>query len=111
MRAAILAVGTHVYFQLSSLDSTQVSQALDGGKSLGERLKNLPQRHCIVKSASDRWTEVEVPTVREAKVDYADLLNRSRLVRARVRAHIERDIAERQAGITRSTDEVLDAWE
>jgi len=111
MRAAILAVGTHAYFQLSSLDSAQVSQALDGGKSLAERLKNLPQRHCIVKSASDRWTEVEVPTVREAKVDYTDLLNRSRLTRGRVRAHIERDIAERQASISRSVDEVLDAWE
>jgi hypothetical protein len=111
MRAAILAVGTHVFFQLSSMDSAQVSQALDGGRSLGERLKNLPQRHCIVKSASDRWTEVEVPTVREAKVDYTDLLNRSRLTRGRARAHIERDIAERQAGINRSVDEVLDAWE
>ncbi len=111
MRSAILAVGTHVFFQLSSMDSTQVSQALDGGKSLAERLKNLPQRRCIVKSASDRWTEVEVPTVREAKVDYTDLLNRSRLTRGRVRAHIERDIAERQAGISRSADEVLHEWE
>jgi hypothetical protein len=111
MRSAILAVGTHVFFQLSSLDSAQVSQALDGGKSLAERLKNLPQRRCIVKSASDRWAEVEVPTVREAKVDYMDLLNRSRLTRGRVRAHIERDIAERQASISRSVDEVLDAWE
>jgi hypothetical protein len=64
-----------------------------------------------VKSGSDRWTEVEVPTVRDAKVDYSDLLNRSRLLRARLRTDIERDIAERQAGITRSTDEVLDAWE
>jgi hypothetical protein len=111
MRAAILAVGTHVFFQLSSMDSAQVSQALDGGKSLGERLKNLPQRRCIVKSASDRWTEVEIPTVREAKVDYTDLLNRSRFTRGRVRSQIERDIAERQAGITRSADEVLHEWE
>jgi hypothetical protein len=111
MRAAILAVGTHVFFQLSSMDSAQVSQALDGGKSLAERLKNLPQRRCIVKSASDRWTEIEVPTVREAKVDYTDLLNRSRLTRGRVRAHIERDIAERQASINRSVDEVLHEWD
>jgi hypothetical protein len=111
MRSAILAVGTHVFFQLSSMDSAQVSQALDGGKALAERLKNLPQRRCIVKSASDRWTEVEVPTVREAKVDYTDLLNRSRLTRGRVRAHIERDIAERQASITRSADKVLHEWE
>jgi hypothetical protein len=111
MRAAILAVGTHVFFQLSSMDSAQVSQALDGGKSLAERLKNLPQRRCIVKSASDRWTELEVPTVREAKVDYTDLLNRSRYTRGRVRAHIDRDIAKRQEGITRSADEVLHEWE
>jgi Helicase HerA, central domain len=111
MRAAILAVGTHVFFQLSSMDTAQVSQALDGGKSLAELLKGLPQRHCIVKSASDRWTEVAVPTVREAKVNYADLLNRSRLTRGRVRVEIERDIAERQASITRSADEVLHEWE
>jgi hypothetical protein len=111
MRAAILAVGTHVFFQLSSMDSSQVSQALDGGKSLAERLKNLPQRRCIVKSASDRWTELEVPTVREAKVDYADLLNRSRYTRGRVRAHIDRDIAKRQEGIAHSADEVLHEWE
>jgi hypothetical protein len=111
MRAAILAVGTHVFFQLSSMDSSQVSQALDGGKSLAERLKNLPQRRCILKSASDRWTELEVPTVREAKVDYTDLLNRSRYTRGRVRTHIDRDIAKRQEGIAHSADEVLHEWE
>lgn len=111
MRAAILAVGTHVFFQLSSMDSAQVSQALDGGKSLAERLKNLPQRRCILKSASDRWTELEVPTVREAKVDYTDLLNRSRYTRGRVRAHIDRDIAKRQEGVAHSADKVLHEWE
>ena len=40
MRAAILSVGTHVFFQLSSSDAGTVSQALDGGKSLA-----LIQRH------------------------------------------------------------------
>jgi hypothetical protein len=93
------------------MDASQVSQALDGGKSLAERLKNLPQRRCILKSASDRWTELEVPTVREAKVDYTDLLNRSRYTRGRVRAHIDRDIAKRQEGIGHSADEVLHEWE
>ena len=33
MRAAILSVGTHVFFQLSAADAATVSQALDGGKS------------------------------------------------------------------------------
>jgi hypothetical protein len=111
MRAAILSVGTHVFFQLSSGDATQIAQALDGGKPLAERLKNLFRRRCIVKSGSDRWTEVQVPRVQNPDVDYTDLLNRTRYTRGRVRAHIERDIAARQELLTRKTDEVLDAWE
>lgn len=110
-RAAILAIGTHVFFQLSSSDATQVSQALDGGKTLAERLKNLPVRHAIVKSSSDRWTEIVVPTVVEPKVDYTDLVSRTRYVRSRVRAHIERDIAERQKRYTQTTSEALNDWD
>src|SRR5207253_5968063 len=60
MRAAILAVHTHVFFQLSSVDASLIAQALDGGGSLAYRLKNLPQRHCIVKSGPERWMEVLV---------------------------------------------------
>jgi hypothetical protein len=110
-RAAILAIGTHVFFQLSSSDAAQVSQALDGGKPLAERLKNLPVRHAIVKSSSDRWTEIVVPTVLEPKVDYMDLVSRTRYVQGRVRAHIERDIAERQKQYTQTTSEALHDWE
>jgi hypothetical protein len=110
-RAALLAIGTHVFFQLSSADAAQVSQALDGGKPLAERLKNLPTRHAIAKIASDRWSEIVVPTVVEPKVDYTDLVSRTRYVRSRVRAHIERDIAERQKGFTQATSEALHDWE
>jgi hypothetical protein len=111
MRAAILSVGTHVFFQLSSADATHVAQALDGGKPLAERLKNLYQRHAIVKSGPERWTEVEVPTVREPQVDYTDLLNRSRGKYGRARVIIERAIAKRQAEFRRSTNEVLHDWQ
>jgi hypothetical protein len=111
MRAAILAVGTHVFFQLSSVDAAQVAQALDGGKPLAERLKNLPARHAIVKSGSERWGEVSIPTVQDPNVDFTDLLNRTRYTRGRVRAHVERDIAKRQSLIARSSDEVLHEWE
>jgi hypothetical protein len=110
-RAAILSIGTHIFFQLSSADATQISQALDGGKPLAERLKNLPARHAIVKSSSDRWTEIVVPTVIEPKVDYTDLVSRTRYVRSRVRAHIERDIAERQKRYTQTPSEALHDWE
>lgn len=110
-RAAILSIGTHVFFQLSSQDAGQVSQMLDGGRPLAERLKNLPQRRCVVKSGAERWTEIEVPRVRDTNLDYTDLLNRTRYTQGRVRAHIERDIAQRQAQFSRRTDEVLDEWE
>jgi hypothetical protein len=109
-RAAILSIGTHIFFQLSSADATQISQALDGGKPLAERLKNLAARHAIVKSSSDRWTEIAVPTVLEPKVDYTDLVSRTRYVRSRVRVHIERDIAERQKRYTQTDSEALHGW-
>ena len=111
IRSAILAMGTHVFFQLSSLDAAQVAQALDGGKPLAERLKNLPQRHCIVKSGPDRWLEVQVPVVRAPQVDYTGLLNRSRYRHGRLRAHIERDIAKRQQAFQHGNDDVLKEWE
>jgi len=111
VRAALLAVGTHVLFQLSSADAGLVAQALDGGGSLAYRLKNLPQRHFIVKSGPDRWMEVQVPAVQAPNVDYTDLLNRSRYARGRVRAHIEREIAKRQELAHRKTDDMLHEWE
>jgi hypothetical protein len=111
MRSALMAVGTQAFFQLSSTDAVQVAQALDGGKPLSERLKNLRSRHCIVKSGSERWTEIEVRTVRDPGVDYTDLLNRARYDRGRVRAHIERDIAARQAIAQTHASEVIDDWE
>lgn len=111
MRAAILSVGTHAFFQLSSVDAHQISQALDGGKPLAERLKNLSQRHCIVKSGPDRWIEVRVPTVHEPQTDFTDLVNRSRFRWGRLRTQIERDIAKRQSVIRRNAKEALDGWE
>jgi hypothetical protein len=111
VRAAILSIGTHVFFQLSSADAGQIAQALDGGRSIAQRLKNLYPRHCMVKSGSDDPVEIEVPTVPKVDVDYTDLLNRSRYARGRVRAHIERDIAKRLQALSAETQEVLDSHE
>lgn len=110
IRAAILSAATHAFFRLSSVDANQIAQALDGGRSLAERLKNLPQRHCIIKSGADRWVEVRVPTLHEPHVDYGNLLNRLHNERTRPRVLIERDIAARQAALRRA-DEVLHDWE
>ena len=61
MRAAILAVGTHVFFQLSSGDAGQIAQALDSGRRMSELLKNLPHRHFVLKSGPERAVEAKVP--------------------------------------------------
>jgi hypothetical protein len=111
LRAALLSVGTHVFFQLSGADALIIAQMLDGGRPLAERLKNLPQRHFILKSGADRWVEGVVPKVEEQRTSYTDLLNRSRALRARPRAEIERDIAERHAELKHTTDEVLHEWQ
>jgi hypothetical protein len=34
MRAAILSIGTHMFFQLSSADAREIAQSLDGGRTL-----------------------------------------------------------------------------
>jgi len=111
MRTAILSVGTHVFFNLSPVDATQIAGALDGGKSLAERLKNLPPRHFVVKSGADHWREGCTTTVEDPQISVADLLNRSRALRSRPRREVEREIAQRHAALTRTTDEVLDGWE
>jgi energy-coupling factor transporter ATP-binding protein EcfA2 len=111
MRAAILAVGTHAFFQLSSADANLVAKALDGGRPLAERLKNLPQRSCVVKSGPDRYAEVCIPTIRNLENDYTDLLNRSRYLWGRVRTHIEHEIEKRQTVVRQSTAEALHEWE
>jgi energy-coupling factor transporter ATP-binding protein EcfA2 len=111
MRAAILSVGTHVFFQLSSADASAISQALDGGKSLAERLRNLRQRHFIVKSGAERWTEVAAQTVTEPKENCADLLKRVRAQAARPRAEVERDIEQRRSALHRNTQEALHDWD
>jgi hypothetical protein len=111
MRAAIMAVGTHVFFQLSSIDADKIAAALDGGKRLAETLKNLPKRRMIVKTGSRRPQEVLVPHVAEPLADYTDLYNRCRARWARRRTEIEVEIRQRHAQASRSTEEVLDDWD
>jgi hypothetical protein len=111
MRAAVLSVGTHIFFQLSSADAGTIAQMLDGGKSLAEKLKNLPQRRFIVKSGAEHWREGLVPTVNDPRANCSDLLNRSRGLHSLPRPQVEREIAARHAALSKTTDEVLDGWE
>jgi hypothetical protein len=110
MRAAIMAVGTHIFFQLSSTDADKIASALDGGKRLAESLKNLPKRRLIVKSGSHRSREVLVPNVAEPDADSADLYNRCRARWARRRTDIESEIRVRHQRASRTTEEELNDW-
>jgi hypothetical protein len=110
MRAAILAVGTHIFFQLSSADAHQVAAALDSGKPLAELLKNLRRRHLVVKTGNFRWREAIVPTLREPQVDPADLLSRSRARWARPRTEVENEIRQRQRMAVTNVNAIHD-WE
>ncbi|MGA2268779.1 MAG: DUF87 domain-containing protein [Bryobacteraceae bacterium] len=111
MRAAVLAVGSHVFFQLSSIDADKIGSALDGGKRLAELLKNLPKRHFVFKSGYQRWRQVMVPTVPDPQNDYSGLYNRCRARWARRRADIEADIHARHQQATAGANEVLNEWE
>jgi Type IV secretion-system coupling protein DNA-binding domain len=111
MRAAIMAVGTHIFFQLSSGDADKIASALDGGKRLGEILKNLPKRHLVIKSGSHRHQEVLVPDVHEPNADSTDLYNRCRARWTRRRVDIEAEIRQRSREAQRGTEEVLNDWD
>jgi hypothetical protein len=61
-----------------------------------------------VKTSGEDWVELRVPTLDDPPVDYTDLLNRVRYTRGRVRAHVERDIAERRKKLQRTAEEDLE---
>jgi hypothetical protein len=114
MQAAILAVGTQIFFQLSSGDADKIASALDGGKRLGELLKNLARRHIVLKTGSERWQEVLVGEVAEVHADFSDLYRRTRTRWTRRRTAIEEQIASRVrpfAARNRAAAGGLDDWE
>jgi energy-coupling factor transporter ATP-binding protein EcfA2 len=112
MRSAILSVGTHIFFQLSSADADKVASGLDGGKSMADVLKNLPQRHMVIKSGHHRPLRAVVPAIDKPRIDYADLRNRCRARWAKRRTDIEREIQGRtRIDPQRHNREVLHGWE
>lgn len=111
MRSAILAVGTHIFFQLSGPDAQQIAAMLDGGRSFLELLKNLPRRHMVVKTGYAQWIEGLVPTLDDSHAVYSDLYRRCRTRWARPRSEVESEIAARQNVVNRSAGATLHDWE
>jgi hypothetical protein len=111
MRSAILAIGTHIFFQLSAEDADKIAGTLDGGRSMAEVLKNLPQRNIVVKSGHHRALRAVVPLLENSRGEYTGLYNRCRARWARRRTDIEREIRSRTAGAEHTQQEALDDWE
>jgi len=111
MRSAVLSVGTHVCFQLSSQDADKMATTLAGSKTLAERMKNLPHQELVAKSASSIVAHIRVPNVAIPRASYRQLYERSRNRWARKRTDIERDIRGRQESANESDSEVLNEWE
>ena len=112
MRSAILSVASHIFFQLSTADADKIASGLDGGKSMAEVLKNLPQRHMVIKSGHHRPIRAVVPRMEVSRTDSTDLYNRCRARWARRRTDIEREIQSRtQIDPQRNNREALHGWE
>jgi hypothetical protein len=112
MRAAIMAIGTHILFQLSSQDAEKMASALDGGKHLAEILKNLPQRNLVVKSGHHHHSRVVVPAFEPNRSNYQDLLSRCRTRWAKRRTDVEREIRNRiRLDQGQQTQEALHGWD
>lgn len=112
MRSAIMAIGTHILFQLSNQDADKMAAALDGGKHLAEILKNLPQRNLVLKSGHHHYSRVMVPAFEPVLSNYQDLLSRCRNRWARRRNDIEREIRNRvRPDQGQQTREVLNGWD
>ena len=110
MRSAILAIGTHIFFQLSSVDADRIASALGGGRSLAEILKNLPQRHMVVKIGASRPVRAVVPKIETARINFTDLYNGCRERWARRRSDVESDIRSRAMVADRVEQGGLDEW-
>lgn len=111
VRSALDAIGTHIYFQLSSTDAQAVATSLGGGRPLAEVLKNLPPRNILIKSGHRAYQQALVPTVLRPKVNFRDLYERCRKRWGRLRTDIQAEITKRQPSKKSSADEVLNDWE
>jgi energy-coupling factor transporter ATP-binding protein EcfA2 len=108
MQAALLAVGTQIYFQLSSLDANLIAGLLGGGRALTQTLQNLPPRECLVRT-EDTYRRARVPEVRRNPIDFRRLKARSEQRFARERRDVEEEIEERWK-LKGGGKEVLDGW-
>lgn len=111
VRAALLSAGTSIFFRASPEDVPFIARALDGGPSLERRLKELPNRHFLIRSGSDQNVEVEAADTSQKGRATVSLIARCNAHWARPRADIEEEITARRGGNPGAAGkEVLEDW-
>jgi hypothetical protein len=111
MRAAMLAVQTHLVFRLSSTDADKISSALNGDRKLADRLRTLAQRHAVLQSGTEGPIELAISEVERPPVAIGDLRNRVRSRWCRPRPAIEEEIRARQPCSYKQEKETLNDWD
>ncbi len=95
IRAALEAIGTHVYFQISPSDAQVVAKQSGGGKPRSEQLQNLPHQHFLLKAGAQSFRHLHSLNVERPQADYRDLYERCRHRWMRKRSEIESEIVKR----------------
>lgn len=108
MQAAVMAVGTLLFFQLSAFDAKRIADAYGGDPILAYQLRSLPTRQMIVRRSSLPASHAGVPHLPELQTPGDSLLRRSALLWGERRAVIEEEIAAR---VARRGRDLLDGWE
>jgi DNA helicase HerA-like ATPase len=107
VRSTLLSAGTTLFFRTAPEDAPTIARALDGGQAVERLLKELPDRHFLVRSGGERWVELATENVAHNTTPTNDLLDRSNACWAKSRASIEAEIVSRRPGSRR---EPLEEW-
>lgn len=111
MRAAMLAMGSHAFFALSGPDAERVAHVIGQGRQAAQRLRNLPKRRFILRSADGVIDEGRVPTTRHPKVSALRLMERVRRRWTRARRDVDAQILARQRSAVRERQDLGDEWD
>jgi len=107
VRSTLLSAGTTLFFRASPEDAPSIARALDGGHAVERLIKELPDRHFLVRSGGDRWMEGAAENVAHNTTSTAELIDRSNEHWAKPRAAIEAEITSRLGA---SRKEALEEW-
>ena len=110
IRAALEAIGSHIYFQVSPSDAQAIAKQSGGGKPLSEQLQNLLHQHFLLKVSSQNFRHVRSLPVKPQKATYQELYSRCQQRFMRRRDEIETEIV-RRVPTQKVLAEAINDWE